>query len=368
MILLISLFSLGHVAFYLILSWKWARMKPFGDGEKSSFSIIIPVRNEEENIPSVLHDLQNQTMDKSKFEVIIVDDFSTDDTSKILQNIAKSSDLNLKILHLSDPQVHGKKNALTRGIAEAGNEIILTTDADCRLGERWIESYIYAFTPETQIVAGPVALEGDGLFSDMQRTEFAGLIGFGGVTLASDNPSMCSGANLAFKKEAFEEVGGYQGNIEIPSGDDEFLLYDIMNKYPKSGRFLKSEYGTVRTRTQPTFKSFRNQRSRWISKWKHNKNWKLRLIAVLIFTDYLLFLLAIAGTIFGHFTFAFLVAIFAVRLAANYSLLKQVSNFLNHSNVFGPLLLLQLFYPVHVLVMGIGSLFGKYTWKGRSYG
>ncbi|MEP1097487.1 MAG: glycosyltransferase [Cyclobacteriaceae bacterium] len=343
-------------------------MRPFGDGEKSSFSIIIPVRNEEDNIENILDDLHKQTIDKSMFEVIVVDDFSTDSTSKVLRRVAESTDLNLKVLSLNDPTVHGKKNALTRGIMEAGNDIILTTDADCRLGERWIESYIYAFTPETQIVAGPVALAGDGLFSDLQRTEFAGLIGFGGVTIASNNPSMCSGANLGFKKDAFEEVGGYQGNIEIPSGDDEFLLYDIMKKYPKSGRFLKSEYGTVRTRTQPTFESFRNQRSRWISKWKYNKNWKLRLIAVLIFVDYLLFLLAIVGTIFGYFTIAFLGVIFTVRLAANYTLLKQVSNFLNHPNVFAPLLLLQLLYPVHVLVMGIGSLFSKYTWKDRSYG
>ncbi|MEP5612371.1 MAG: glycosyltransferase [Cyclobacteriaceae bacterium] len=368
MIFLISIFSVAHVAFYLILSWKWSRMRPFGDGERSSFSIIIPVRNEEKNIEKILDDLQNQTIDQSKFEVIVVDDFSTDSTRKILKNLEESIDLNLKILSLSDPAVHGKKNALTMGIKEARNEIILTTDADCRLGERWIESYSYSFTPEVQIVAGPVALEGDSLFSDLQRTEFAGLIGFGGVTLESNNPSMCSGANLAFKKKAFEEVGGYQGNIGIPSGDDEFLLYDIMMKYPKSGRFLKSEFGTVRTKTQPTFGSFWNQRSRWISKWKYNKNWKLRLIAVLIFTDYLLFLLAIVGTVFGYFTIVFLGIIFIIRLAANYSLLKQVSNFLHHSNVLGPLLLLQLFYPVHVLVMGIGSLFSKYTWKGRSYG
>ncbi len=368
MILLISIFSLGHVFFYLILSWKWSRIKPYGDGKKTSFSVIIPVRNEEENIRNVLSDLQKQTFDKNQFEVIVVDDFSTDATGSIVTEIKEGTDLNLRILSLDNPMIHGKKNALTKGVKAAKHKIILTTDADCRMNEKWIESYEYAFSPGTQIVAGPVSLVGQGLFADMQMTEFAGLIAFGGVTLTSNNPSMCSGANLGFRKDAFEEVGGYQGNIELPSGDDEFLLYDVIKKYPKSGRFLKSAYGTVKTKTQPTFEQFRNQRSRWISKWKYNKNWKLRLTAILFFVDYLLFLTAITGTIFGYFPPIFLGVIFVSRLLANYILLKQVSNFLDHRNVFKPLLLLQILYPFHVLIMGLQSIFGGYTWKGRKYG
>ncbi len=368
MILVIGIFSLGHVFFFLILSWKWSRIKLYGDGKKTTFSVVIPVRNEEENIKNVLSDLENQSFDKNQFEVIVVDDFSTDHTKKIALEISENTSLDLQILSLENPTIHGKKNALTKGIEASKHDVILTTDADCRIDEKWIEAYAYAFSPETQIVAGPVALEGQGMFAKMQMAEFAGLIAFGGVTLASNNPSMCSGANLAFRKEAFEEVGGYQGNIQIPSGDDEFLLYDIIKKYPRSGRFLKSTHGTVKTTTQPTFEKFRNQRSRWISKWKYNKNWKLRLTAVLLFIDYLLFIIAIGGTIFGYFPFIFLGVIFTSRLLTNYLLLKQVSNFLNHKSVFRPLLLLQILYPFHVLIMGLQSIFGGYTWKGRKYG
>ncbi len=368
MILLITIFSLGHVFFYLILSWKWSRIKPYGDGKKAFFSVIIPVRNEEENIENILQDLNKQTFDRTQFEVIVVDDFSTDSTRAIAKEIQEKANFNLKIMHLDDPTIHGKKNALTKGIEAANHEVIITTDADCRINEKWIESYAYAFSQETQIVAGPVSLEGEGLFANMQMTEFAGLIAFGGVTLASNNPSMCSGANLAFRKKVFEEVGGYKGNIKIPSGDDEFLLYDIVRKYPRSGRFLKSTYGTVKTKTQPTFNQFRNQRSRWISKWKYNKNWKLRLTAVLFFIDNLLFLAAIGGTIFGYLPLIFLGVIFISRFLANYLLIKQVSNFLNHKNVLIPLLLLQVLYPFHVLIMGLQSIVGGYTWKGRKYG
>ncbi len=333
-----------------------------------SFSVVIPVRNEEANIRNVLSDLQTQTFDKSRFEVIVVDDFSTDSTWSILSEVRDNTSLDLKIAGLKDPSTHGKKNALTSGIAEAKHEVILTTDADCRLHERWIDSYAKAFSSQTQIVAGPVALEGQGVFAEMQITEFVGLIAFGGVTLSSNNPSMCSGANLGFKKKAFIEVGGYEGNIGIPSGDDEFLLYDIIKRYPRSGRFLKSESATVTTKTQPTFQQFLNQRSRWISKWKHNKNWKLRLTAVLFFIDYLLFLTVVTGTIFGYFHATFMGVIIASRFLANYILLKKVSNFLGHSIVLKPLLLLQVLYPFHVLVMGLQSMFGGYTWKGRKYG
>lgn len=368
MVLLVSIFSLGHVLFYLILSWKWSRIKPFKDGVESSFSIIIPARNEEANIRKIILDLENQTTEKTKYEVIVVDDFSTDETKKLVSEFIETTNVDLKLLELNDPKLLGKKNALTKGIEEAKNEIILTIDADCRVESKWVESYARAFNNNTQIVAGPVSLEGKGIFANMQMTEFAGLIAFGGVTLSSNNPSMCSGANLGFRKSAFNAVGGYQGNLGIPTGDDEFLLYDIIKKYPGSGRFLKSKEGIVKTKTQPTFQSFLSQRSRWTSKWKYNKNWKLKLTAVLFFIDYLFFLAAVLGTIFGYFMPVFIGVIFLLRFLANYTLVKKASNFLDHNSVLGPLILLQLFYPFHVLIMGVKSIFGGYTWKGRTYG
>ncbi len=367
MIFLVGIFSFAHILFYLSLAWKWRNIVCKEKEGDHALSIIIPTRNEDENIECILIDLERQSYPKDKFEVIVVDDFSEDKTCQQARKIAETLALDFKILQLENLDEKGKKHALTRGVNEAKYELVLTTDADCRIGEKWIESYAHAFTEETHIVAGPVSLYGHGLFAQMQKIEFVGLMVFGAATLTSNNPSMCSGANLGFRKTAFCAVGGYKDNIHLPSGDDEFLLYDIMKKYPSSGSFLKAKDAVIQTKAHQSFHSFFNQRSRWISKWKYNKNWKLRLLALLFFSDYLVFVFAFIMTLFGKIPVDFIATAFVVRGASNYILLRSTSNFFHAGRVGSALFLLQIFYPFHVLFMGVLSIFGWYTWKGRKF-
>ncbi|MEQ9405515.1 MAG: glycosyltransferase [Cyclobacteriaceae bacterium] len=368
MIFLTGVFTIVHVFFYLILAWKWRKI-PFITANKRGqyFSVIIPARNEVENIRNILADMVNQSYSKDQFEVIVVDDFSDDGTKEAVEEFTKTSDLDLKIIRLSDEMLKGKKYALTKGVEVAGNDLILTTDADCRINSEWIQSFDYAFSEHVQIVAGPVELEGKGVFASMQRAEFAGMMAFGGVTLSSNNPSMCSGANLGFRKQAFVQVGGYEGNLQIPSGDDEFLLYDIMKAFPESGRFLKSKGALVKTQAHSSFGKFVNQRLRWVSKWRYNKNIKLRYTAVLFFADYLFFVAGIIAAVYGNVSTGVISLIFGMRFASNYLLIKLSGSLLNNTNLFWPLFALQIFYPFHVLFMGVVSIFGRYTWKGRKY-
>ena len=368
MIFLIAAFSAAHVLFCLILVWKWKRIPVVShSGFGNTFSVVIPVRNEENNIKNIIRDLQNQNYDYDRYEIIIVNDFSIDETFREVEKHLPNSKVSLSLLDLSDKNKQGKKHALTTAIEAASNEIILTTDADCEIGPDWIKSFDCAFSKSTQIVAGPVRLEGDDLFANMQRGEFVGLVAFGGVTLTDNNPSMCSGANLGFRRSAFEEVGGYSSNISIPSGDDEFLLYDIVKKHPKSGVFLKMDGAVVKTKAHTKIRSFWNQRARWISKWKHNKNPKLRVTAVLFFLDYLLLLTGFALVASGEIEFSFMGIVFVVRFLSNYLLVKLLDSSLTPNNVVWPLFWLQIFYPFHVLFMGLISIFGRYTWKGRQY-
>jgi len=198
-----------------------------------------------------------------------------------------------------------------------------------------------------------------------QKVEFSGWVGFGAVALAANNPSMCSGANLAFRKQAFFEVGGYKSNIDIPTGDDEFLLYDILQKHPKSGHFLKNKDAIVTTKAHVSFHSFFNQRSRWISKWKYHKNKGLRVLAILFFFDYFIliaFLLNLAGIVFW-----IPLGILLIRFISDSVFLSSISQFLGIKKSGLATFLLQIFYPIHVFFMGLGSIFGRYTWKGRSY-
>ena len=332
------------------------------------FSVIIPARNEAANIESILKNLECQDYPKELFEVIVIDDFSEDGTVQVVQQLIASINLNLRLEQLSDPTKQGKKHALTVGVKAAKYDTILTTDADCWFGENWIRSYSYSLINNVNMVAGPVAIEGRGIFARLQQVEFAGLIGFGAVTISEENPSMCSGANLGFKKTAFEEVGGYTNNLFTPSGDDEFLLFNIMRNFPHSTVFLKSEEAVVHTSAHSKLRSFMNQRTRWTSKWKHNKNWKVRMSAILFFSDYLIFYGAIAAAILGMLDATFIMGIAIMRFMALLFFVSPVNRFMRGKSSFFPLLLFQIIYPLHVLFMGMNSIFGSYTWKGRKYG
>ncbi|WP_420315671.1 glycosyltransferase [Ekhidna sp.] len=368
MIFLIGAFTVLNVLFYLKLAFEWKQIPNIQQAESlRPFSVIIPVRNEEKNITHILKDLDNQKYPYDLFEIIVVDDFSDDKTIETVNELKSSLNVQTRLIKLDDKNSHGKKHALTAGVNAAKQEIILTTDADCSLEENWINSYNDAFDETTNMVAGPVGIQGNNLFSKLQQVEFAGLMGFGAVTISKENPSMCSGANLGFRKRAFEEVGGYSDNLFTPSGDDEFLLYNIMRRFPHSTRFMKTKNAVVTTPAHSKLSSFINQRIRWTSKWKYNKNPFVRLSAVLFFIDYLLFYVGIAGALFHEFNSLLIGSFIFLRFIAIWSFVGPVNSFLKGNNSFWPLLIFQIIYPLHVLFMGMNSIFGSYTWKGRKY-
>lgn len=366
--ILIAAFTLLHVFFYLNLSLGWRKISQTYERKPlTRFSIVVPVRNEENNIVQLLAGLDNQDYPTELFEVIIVDDFSTDQTISAIKEIKASLDINVRIIELTDKEEQGKKHALTAGIRASEFDTILTTDADCSLSPNWIKSYNGTFDESTNMIAGPVAIYGDGMFARLQQVEFSGLMGFGAVTISHENPSMCSGANLGFRKKAFEEVGGYTDNLFIPSGDDEFLLYNIMHAFPNTTIFLKNQDAVVNTPAHTQLRSFINQRIRWTSKWKFNKNWKVRLSAILFFLDYVVFYGALVGSVIGLFNPTFALTIIALRFVSLYLFIAPINRFMKGKASFWPLLIFQIIYPMHVLFMGMNSIFGSYTWKGRKY-
>lgn len=370
MAIVLGVFTLLHFIFYLILTLKWRAIPSEEQNDiesRKKFSVIIAARNEQKNLAAITEDLENQNYPRDQFEIIIVDDFSEDNTLSFLEEWEKNSKLNITILSLNDESKQGKKYALSFGIETAKNEIILTTDCDCRLPSEWISSFATAFADDTQIVAGGVSLKGDGTFAKLQQVEFSGLVAFGAATLAANNPSICSGANLAFRRKAFEKVGGYESNIHLPSGDDEFLLYDILREYPKSGFFLKSKKSVVQSKTHSGLSKFMNQRLRWASKWKYNKNWKLRGIAILFFFENLSFLAGWIGVLVNVLPILPLLLITIIRVFSQGLLVYQVRKFFDYGRHVLPLILLQIIYPFHILFIGVLSIFDHYTWKGRSY-
>jgi len=363
-------FSLLYILFLLWCRYHWMHIPQVNRSTSSSltFSVVLPVRNEEANIADLIADLQRQNYPHSWFEVILVDDGSEDETIDLAQSAFAKTDLSFQILELSERKLTGKKQAITYGVESARNEIILCTDGDCRLPATWIEAYAQLYEASgCQMVAGPVRMKGETFFTNLQAVEFGGLIGIGAASLQSGNPGMCNGANLSYRKKIFQEVGGYEGNTQIASGDDEFLLQKIFARHSNAVRFLKSKDGIVTTPAKSTMGELVSQRLRWSSKWKFHKSWYIRVMAVLAFLNYVsVFIGALQGFLFENGVLVF-GSIMILRWLTAYFFVLPVSQF---SDIRKPLLYsfwVEIIYPFVVIFLGIASIFGQYSWKGRRY-
>lgn len=368
MIFFLSL-SLLRILFVQLLAVMWWRIPGIKSRTQSSstFTVLIPVRNEEDNITSLLRDLEDQDYPQKLFEVIVIDDHSEDQTATLVRDFINKSGLNIRLIQLDD--LSGKKAAITRGIGHAMNEYILATDGDCRIPSTWIKEFASRFdeNDHPNMIAAPVLMEGSDLFTRIQCLEFSALIGYGGASLQLGVAGTCNGANIGYKKEVFHEVGGYTGNERIPSGDDEFLMFKLFNRYPGTVVFLKSPGAVVRTPAKKTLKELINQRIRWSSKWKFHKSLYVSVTAVTFFVDYAMLITATIMAMLGLWDFATVASVLLLRWLTEYYFVSNVVRFLGGKPRWFNFIMMQIIYPVFVIFLGIASIFGIYHWKGRAY-
>jgi poly-beta-1,6-N-acetyl-D-glucosamine synthase len=242
-------------------------------------SVIVACRNEEKNLPALLNNIDLQNFPKELYEVLIVNDNSTDYTFKI----AAENSLTRNVKALNNKGI-GKKQALRTGITEAKGNLIITTDADCRMGKNWIRT-IAAFyeAKHPDMIICQVLLEpGRGIFGKFQELEFLSLQGITAGSALSRNATMCNGANLAFTKQAYL-VHSDNLHDEISSGDDVFLLYSLKNSEQSDILWLESSGASVTAASSSTLLAFLRQRSRWISKGKAYKDYFTILLGIVTF-------------------------------------------------------------------------------------
>lgn len=324
-------------------------------------SIVIPTRNEENNIILLLNDISAQSY--QHIEVIIVDDHSDDATvRKIIQAMNRDN----RFLLIENTGI-GKKQALTTAIQSAKGSIIITTDADCRVNINWIESILPFFSnDQIKMVFGGVRISGQSFFDQVQALEFSSLIGSGAATSALGFPTMCNGANLAFRRDVFNEVGGYSGNLEIPSGDDEFLMRKIKAKYSAGIVFAGNSAAIVTTASSKSFSAFIQQRIRWAGKWRHNQSLATVLLAFFI-VGFQVLVLAMPALVVLHLVNPIIGSVLLLsKVIIEYILLKQVSNFLFIRWRWVTFVGLQILYPFYVVTIGLLSNFLSFSWKGRT--
>lgn len=331
-------------------------------------SVIIPVRNEEKNIGVLLRDLQRQSLGQNHFEVLVVNDASTDATEEMVNDFQKQYALDLKLISLTEAAVSSpKKRAITEAMKAASGQLIVTTDGDCRVGEKWLETIVQTYLQtNAKFISGPVTfMDEKNSFDIFQTIEFASLIGTGACLLEAGHPTMCNGANLAYQRAAFDAVGGYEGVDQIASGDDEFLLQKIHQQYPGKSVFIKNKEAIVRTQTQENWRTFYRQRVRWASKWAVNRRIATMAVALFVFAvNVMTILFLMTGLRQGLQEIRFN-TILMIKFLPEFLYLSLIISFLGKRKFLWYIPFVQLFYPFYVLFFGLAAQRKGYEWKGR---
>jgi len=330
-------------------------------------SIVIPFRNEQDNILTNLKSLESQLYPSEKFEIIYIDDFSEDLSQDILtKNIRKN---NIKILSVPEnysKNAH-KKRAIRYGIENAKGEIIVTTDADCIYDEEWLQTLLLSFDNLTGFVSGPVEFISDKrLFSQFQQLEFAGLVLSGAGLIGSGNPTICNAANIAYKKKVFNEVGGFSDNMNLSSGDDELLMQKISKNSDYKVKFCVDKKAIVKTSANKNISDFIQQRKRWASKGLFYGDKSLVLKLILIYAFYLgLITQIILGLILSNiFILSFIISIF-LKFIFEFRILSIGKEIIFNDLRLKYLFVAEVFQIPYIIYAGLVGAFGNYLWKSR---
>lgn len=347
----------------------WSALPNFSGRQpiRAKVSVLIAARNEEANIRRTLSAILAQRFPRELLEIIVVDDHSTDGTSAVVQSFAENG-VKLLVLNESEPLNSYKKKAIATAIAHATGEYVVTTDADCRMGPEWLGTVIaYAEEHGSYLVSAPVVYsEEKSFFEELQTLEFLYLVGLGAAGIGNRQPSTCNGANLAYRREVFYEMGGFSGIDHLASGDDELFLHKVATRYPEKIGFCKSREAIVYTDAKRNLRGFLSQRKRWASKSTHYKKKAVVALGVSIWVFNTLLLLCSIAALSGISTFwPVVIASLSLKLSVELLFLFPLCRFARRTRLLLYLPLLTVVHVVYMVYIGIAGNVGKYQWKGR---
>jgi biofilm PGA synthesis N-glycosyltransferase PgaC len=329
-------------------------------------SIVLSARNEANTIERCLEQIIKQQFPTTHFEVILIDDASEDATYQMANTIFKKSTLQFQVIKESVHQ--GKKKNIAKAISLAKGAIIVTTDADVVFRfSNWlstISTYFEMYNPAMLVM--PIDFETEsGLLPMFQIIENAALTVITAGYVGIQRPFMCNGANLAFKKSAYELVNGYQSHLYMSSGEDVFLMEAIKKVNPRGIHYILSRALIVKTKAQTNFRGFFNQRIRWAYKAKYNSNF-LNLSAGFMVMMANLLMLAFFMSIINKSVIMPYLSIFVLsKFVFDFLLLFLASDYLGRLKYLGWMIPFQCIYWIYALAIGICSLFIKPYWKDK---
>jgi len=376
---MISFFILTIAFIYSLLIcylvYGWFRLKSGTSGEPEFYtkvSVIIPARNEYENIGLLLKDISRQTYPADMAEVIVVDDSSDDETAKLAQRVMQENQIHGEVISLQEvsPNPSPKKRALTEGINRAAGELVITTDADCRAGKDWLKTMVSHYQKSGSVLlSGPVRHAPlTTSFSKIQALEFNSLIASGAGAIGAGRALMSNGANLAFRRKAFLAVRGYEGNESFVSGDDVFLMMKLQQAFGRDAiTFVRNYKAIINTAAKNTWREFMEQRTRWASKTRAYKTFFALFTSVMVFFFNFLLLLSPLYLLMDITAYAWVLTAWAAKFFIDALLLFPVSRFLGQAHLLWYYIPAQFFVVFYISLAGFLGVTKKFRWKGREY-
>lgn len=362
--LILGIVFLIYILFIGQLIYGCNRMKRFSRKEftpKTSFTIVVPFRNEKENLPNLLHSISLLNYPKELVEIILVDDDSEEVFS--VQDLVFS----MKVIKNERKSNSPKKDAIETAIQVAKNDWIITTDADCLVQKNWLRTFDqYIQENEVEMVASGVCyVPKNSFLSAFQNLDFLSLQGATIGSFGIEKPFMCNGANFAYSKHFFKELNGFQGNETIASGDDVFLLQKAVSYAPKKVGFLLAKESIVATKPVATWNELFQQRVRWASKSTGYSSVYGKLLALVVFGGNLVWIMSFLLWLTSILDQNIFMLFVALKFLIDFILIYKTANFFESKLQY--VLASSLLYPFFSVLVAVYSLFGNYSWKGRSF-
>jgi len=385
MTILFLLTILLFVAYVVLLvyyrrAWQGIPAVPSLAQPETAVTIIIPARNEEDNIGHCLQAILNQQYPRHLLQIIVADDFSTDSTAEIVHNFAGQHVQLLRLAdHVTDRLNSYKKKAIELAVEQATGTLIVTTDADCTMPPLWLATLVTVYQQQRPaFIAAPVVINcSNRPIEIFQALDFMTLQGITGASVYKRVHTMCNGANMAYERSVFYEVGGFAQIDHIASGDDMLLMHKIYERYPQRVLFVKSKEAIVQTAPVSTLSAFLNQRIRWASKADKYDDKRIFWVLVLVYLlNVMMLVLPIVALccpvqyplpntqyLLSGFQSWLLLLLFKTCIELYF--LYPVARFFNKTALLWYFPLAQPFHIVYTVVAGWLGKFGSYQWKGR---
>lgn len=367
-----AIFLLMYIGYILQLAVGINRLekpKPHQEVAQTGFSIVIPLRNEAENLRRLLESISELDYPKELFELIFIDDASTDDSAGMINRWRMQHGL-FQTTVIENVQItpSPKKNAILRAVPIARFDWILTTDADCRLPCSWLRAFdAQISTRAVEMIAGPVRYAPlQSLSGHFQRMDFLSLQAVTMGSFGMGKPFMCNGANFGYTKKFFRELGGFSGNEKIASGDDVFLLQKAVKAAPEKVTYLKSVDAIVETQPEKSWSGLFHQRVRWAAKASAYENdYADQLAAVVLLVNMGVALTAVLSAL-GYLDWRVAVGFFLAKLIPDWIIMHRANSFLKSYSILFPPPVAKV-YPIFILTVAGYTLFGSYKWKDRRF-